>query len=75
MSTVFGKDDHVELKEMEDANLDGKEAVITEIYKVDDMIRYGLYIRDYGEFAWAKDENLELIERNCVDLVEEWETE
>ena len=75
MSTVFGKDDHVKLQEMEDANLDGAEAVITEVYKVDDMIRYGLYIQDYGEFAWAKNENMELIDRNRVDLIEEWEAE
>jgi hypothetical protein len=71
----FGLNDQVMLDNMVDGNLNGSEAIVTEIYQANgvDEKSYAVFIDGYGPFAWVKAEQMELINRNQEELLAEWE--
>jgi hypothetical protein len=71
----FGKDDRVMLDKMDDASLDGSEAIITEVHQPNGIEekRYAVFVQDIGPFAWVKAEQMELLDRNQADMLEEWQ--
>jgi hypothetical protein len=44
-------------------------------YGGDNVTSYTLHIKGSGKCSWYKEHQLELINRNCLDLLEQWETE
>lgn len=45
-----------------------------DLYKGNNIKSYTVYIQNYGTSAWYDENQLELIEKNRLDLLEQWKT-